>query len=450
MTAVTLPAGSATPDTETPILGGRRAWLIWGTAVAAYMLAVFHRSSLGVAGIMAADRFHINSAELATFTMVQLAVYAFMQVPVGALLDRFGSKALLITGTITMTIAQCGFALTGTFAGGLVARVFLGLGDAMTFVSVIRLIALWFPPMRTPMVTQATGFIGQIGALAAAVPLSAALHHLGWRTTFLGAASLGILSGILLVLFVKDSPYPDERRTELKLRAVARAVKLAWSETGTRLGLWSHFTLQFSATVFALMWGFPYLTVAEGLSAGTASLLLSLMVLASIASSPVFGTFTARYPYSRSTLVLVTVAMIVGIWTVVLLLPGRAPLWLLIVLVMITAIGGPGSMVGFDFARTFNPPTHLGSATGIVNVGGFTASLGTVLIIGLVLDHVSPGGPSTYDVTGFRIAFATQYLVWAIGAFMILRLRRKIRRELRESEELHHLIPQKVRDKRDG
>ena len=79
--------------------------------------------------------------------------------------------------------------------------------------------------------------------------------------------------------------------------------------------------------------------------------------------------FVTKYPFSRSTLILGIVGAIAAVWAVVLLWPGRAPLWLLVVLVVVTAVGGPGSMVGFDLARTFNPPTRIGSATGIVNVG---------------------------------------------------------------------------------
>ena len=139
---------------------------VWTSAVLVYLLSVFHRTSLGVAGLIAADRFHISSAQLATFAMVQLAVYAWMQVPVGALLDRYGSKALLLTGVTTMSLAQTAFAFVDSYAAGIVARVFVGMGDAMVFVSVLRLVALWFPPARTPMVTQVTGFIGQLGAVS--------------------------------------------------------------------------------------------------------------------------------------------------------------------------------------------------------------------------------------------------------------------------------------------
>lgn len=433
-----LPSVVESRSAEWP-LGGRRAWAVFVAALLVYILAIFHRTSLGVAGVMAAERFHISSAQLATFVMVQLFVYAVMQVPVGALLDRFGSKVLLIAGVTTMTIAQFGFAFADTFAMGVLARVFVGMGDAMVFVSLLRVVALWFPPARSPIMTQLVGVFGQFGAIAAAGPLSAALHGIGWTKSYLLASSVGIVLGIVLILVVRDSPYLTKERTEIKLRAVARAVSSAWREPGTRLGLWCHFTSQFSATVFSLMWGFPFLTKAEGLSSGTASLLLEIMVVATVTASPLFGAFTARYPYNRSTLVLGTVTAIMTMWAVVLLWPGQAPLPVLLVLVIVTAIGGPGSMIGFDLARTFNPTHRIGSASGIVNVGGFSATLMSVFVIGVILDHVAPGGAEHYDMHAFRVAMSFQYVVWTFGIIQILRLRRRTRRLVHNSDDYEHL-----------
>ena len=408
-------------------LGGRRAWMVLSAAVAVYVLAVFHRTSLGVAGLIAAERFHISSAQLATFTMVQLLVYAAMQIPVGVMVDRFGAKKLLVAGVVLMTGGQFAFAFASTFGAGVAARVFVGMGDAMVFISVMQLVALWFPPARTPMVTQIAGVAGQLGAVAATAPLSAALRSVGWTRSFAAAASVGLLLGVVLIVVVRDSPYKDHHGDELKMAAVGRALRLAWAEPGTRLGLWSHFTVQFGATVFALLWGFPFLVSGQGLTPGAASDLLIVMTVTAVVTSPLIGAFITRWPYSRSTLVLWIVGAIMAVWAVVLLWPGRAPLWLLIVLVVVLAVGGPGSMVGFDLARTFNPPTRLGSASGIVNVGGFVASLSTVALIGVVLDRVAPGGPSTYTVESFRVAMSVQYIVWTIGLVQILRFRRKAR-----------------------
>jgi sugar phosphate permease len=311
--------------------------------------------------------------------------------------------------------------------------VAVGIGDAMVFIPLLRLVALWFPPVRIPMVTQLTGLLGQMGALVAASPLVAALHHWGWTPSFATAAGVGVLLGVVLVLVVRDSPYPDHELDRVKIRALARTVRSAWDTPGTKLGLWSHFTVQFGATVFALLWGYPFLVAGQGLAPETAGLLLVLMTLTAVVCGPLVGTFVSRFPFSRSTLILGIVAAIAGVWAVVLIWPGRAPLWLLVALVVVTAVGGPGSMVGFDLARTFNPPTRIGSATGIVNVGGFFASLSTVTLIGIILDVVAPGGPSTYTVDSFRIAMSVQYIVWAIGAAQILRYRRRVRRDLLEN-----------------
>ncbi|GAB3886115.1 MFS transporter [Terrabacter terrigena] len=415
-------------------LDGRRAWAVWAAAIAVYVLAVFHRTSLGVAGLEAADRFGISSSQLSTFTIVQVFVYAAMQLPVGALLDRYGSKKLLGIGLTLLTAAQLGFAFVHSFPAALVCRVLLGIGDAMVFISVLRLVALWFSPRRTPMVTQLTGVLGQIGAFASAGPLAAALDRFGWTPSYAVAASFGVVTGVALVVLVKDSPYADRRRDELRLRAVARTLRSAWLVPGTRLGLWSHFTSQFAANMFTMLWGFPFLVAGEGLSPATASILLMAMVITTVVSSPVIGTLTMRYPFSRSTLVLWIVAAAVVAWTVVLIWPGRAPLWLLVALVVVIAVGGPGSMIGFDLARTFNPPTRLGSASGIVNTGGFVATLTAVALVGVVLDHVAPAGPSTWDVDSFRIAMTVQYPVWALGIVQVLRYRHRSRRAMLEAD----------------
>lgn len=407
--------------------------MVFTAAVSVYVLAVFHRSSLGVAGLLAADRFDIAATQLSVFTMVQLLVYASMQIPVGALLDRFGAKRLLIIGVSLMTCAQLGFAYADSFGAGIAARVVVGVGDAMVFIPLLRVVTLWYPPVRIPMVSQLIGLLGQMGALVAALPLVAALQHWGWTPSFTGAASVGVVLGIVLVAVVRDSPYPDHELDVIKVRALARTVRTAWDAPGTRLGLWSHFSAQFGATVFALLWGYPFLVAGQGLSPRAAGILLMLMTVTTVVCSPIIGGFVTKYPFSRSTLILGIVAAIVAVWTVVLSWPGRSPLWLLVVLVVITAVGGPGSMVGFDLARTFNPPTRLGSATGIVNVGGFFASLSTVTLIGIVLDRVAPGGPTTYTVDSFRAAMSVQYLVWGVGVFQILRYRRLVRRDLRDN-----------------
>ncbi|MCD6638556.1 MAG: MFS transporter [Nocardioides sp.] len=425
-------------------IGQRRAWVIWVVALAVYVLAVFHRSSLGVAGILAADRFDINATSLAVFTVLQLVVYAGMQIPVGVLLDRFGSRAMLLAGLVMMTAGQLVFAFSTSFSGAVLARAVLGAGDAMVFVSVIRLVSLWFLVRLAPMVTQLTGLVGQLGALAAAAPLAFLLDRLGWTRSFAIASSIGVVLLVAVLVLVKDSPYRSDEVAVVKLRALAQSLRTVWGNPGTRLGMWSHFTSQFSATVFALLWGFPFLVRGLGWSEAAASTLLMAMVAWAVVSGLLLARLVARIPYYRSWIVVVVVAVMVVPWTAVLLWPGRAPVWLVVVMAFATATGGPASMVGFDLARSFTPVHAIGRANGLVNVGGFTASLLTMALIGVVLDLVEPGGMEAYTLDDFRWALSVQYLFWAYGIAQILRYRR------RGIAHLHRVHPGAVEQMRAG
>ncbi|MFY9913062.1 MAG: MFS transporter [Nocardioidaceae bacterium] len=416
-------------------VGQRRAWVVWSAAVSVYVLAVFHRTSLAVAGISAAERFHISASALASFTMVQLLVYAAMQIPVGVLLDRLGSKRMIGAGLALMTVGQLSFAVVSSYPLGLGARVLVGMGDAMVFVSVLRLVALWFPAAKSPIVVQLTGLLGQLGTIAAAVPMSHALATFGWTRAFGAAALVGVVLGVVLYVVVVDSPYaPAETRSRLELASVAESLRSSWAQPGTRLGLWTHFTTQFSVNVMGLLWGFPFLVQGQGLSQTTAGTLLTVMVVSSMVAGPLIGSMVARHPFNRSTFVLTIVAAIVGAWTLVLAWPGAAPLPVLVLLMVIVGVGGPSSMVGFDFARTFNPAVRLGSATGIVNIGGFVAALTTILGIGVVLDLMTPGSSTNYSPAAFTAAMSVQYVVWLVGGVQIWRYRRRTRRHLERTD----------------
>ena len=105
--------------------------------------------------------------------------------------------------------------------------------------------------------------------------------------------------------------------------------------------------------------------------------------------------------------------------------------------VVVTGVGGPASMIGFDVGRTANPPHRLGSATGIINQGGFYASLVLVVAVGLILDWRTPAGED-YTASAFRWAMSFQYLLWSVGLVQIWRYRGKARARLKADDlELH-------------
>lgn len=406
----------------------RRAWLIFALALLAYAVAVFQRASLGVAGVEAQQRFATTAAVVALFSVLQLAVYASLQVPVGVLLDRIGARRLIAGGAVLMASGQLVLATAHGVGLAVAARVLVGAGDAMTFISALRLVAVWFPPASVPLMSQLMGILGQVGQIAAAYPLVTLLQRDGWSTSFLLAAGTGFAIALAAAALLRNAP-PGARATgpTIGTGEAVRRLGLAWREPGTRLGLWTHFTTQFSGVVFGLLWGYPFLVVGEHRSPAQAGLLITLLVVVAMVIGPVLGHLAGRWPYRRSVPVLSIVAATVVAWTVVLSWPGRAPFALLVVLVVVLASNGPGSLMGFDYARTENEAERIGSATGIVNVGGFVASLLTIALIGVILSLRSSGGPSSYTLDDFRLAFSVQYLFWGIGLIGVLHSRRRLR-----------------------
>lgn len=417
-------------------MDSRRAAVVLAIAGAAYIVAVLQRTSLSVAGVVATERFAIDATALSSLAVLQLVVYAALQIPVGVLVDRFGPRALIATGATVMAAGQVVLALAPDLGWAVGGRILVGAGDAMTFISVLRLLGAWFSARRLPVLSQWVGTLGQTGQLLSALPLSFALRELGWPTVFVGLGAVSVVVVCAVLIGVRDAPPGVERARAASLAVALRQLGASLRLPGTRLGFWAHAASQASATMVVMLWGFPALSVGLGYGPAAASALLSIVVVAGAALGPIVGVLSARFPYRRSNIVLLIVGLTGAAWAVVLLWPGRPPLVAVIALLVVLAVGGPGGLIGFDFARTFNPPASQGAASGFVNVGGFATSVLLLLLVGLVLDAVSPSGDPErlYAWEGFRVAFAVQYPVIAGTVVGLLVARRRARRRLQEEE----------------
>jgi len=414
----------------------RRAVIVLAIAGSAYIVAVLQRTSLSVAGVVATERFAVDATALSSLAVLQLVVYAALQIPVGVLVDRFGPRALIATGATVMAAGQVVLAFAPDLGVAVMGRILVGAGDAMTFISVLRLLGAWFSPRRLPVLSQWVGTLGQTGQLLSALPLSFALRELGWPTVFAGLAAVSVVVVCAVALGVQDAPAGHERARAASLAVALRQLGASLRLPGTRLGFWAHAASQASATMVVMLWGFPALSVGLGYGPAAASALLSIVVIAGAALGPIIGVLSARFPYRRSNVVLSIVGLTGAAWAVVLLWPGRPPLAAVIALLVALAVGGPGGLIGFDFARTFNPPASQGAASGFVNVGGFATAVVLLLVVGLGLDAVSasPDPASLYAWESFRVAFALQYPVVAGAVVGLLVARSRARRRLQEEE----------------
>jgi len=411
-------------------------WVVWGAGLFVYILAVANRSSFGVAGLLAAQRFGISATVLSLFVVVQLAVYAAMQLPAGMAVDIWGPRRLLVIGAIAMSIGQLAMALVPTVQLAIAARVLIGAGDATVFVSTVRLVWDWFPREKVSLLTQITGLAGQIGQIVSAIPFALALQHSGWVSSFLALAVVGILAAATAGLLVQrrgvftgtvTESLPDVTAADnAQAPPGENSLTAAIRHPATWLGFFAHMLCGMGTTVFVLMWGVPFMIEGQGYSENVSSILLTIVVLTSMAVAPLIGRYTSKNPNRRSTVTLFVGALVAVGWLIALIPPNPLPFGVFIIAVVLISAGGPASLIGLDLAGTFNSPGRRSAVQGFANMGGFVAAIAVMLTVGAILDRRTGGAAS--GLADYRIALSIIFIPMALSAIGLFFFRRRTRR----------------------
>ncbi|WP_293791790.1 MFS transporter [uncultured Corynebacterium sp.] len=395
-----------------------RALLVWGAGVLCYTLAVTGRTSFGVASVDAIDRFHINAAQLAVFTTLQLAVYAFAQIPVGLLVDRFGPRKLMVAGAFVMALGQVTLAFTSSYPVAIGARMLIGAGDATAFLSVMRLIPAWIPLRHAPLLGQLTGAVGQFGQFLSAVPFLSLLHATSWQVGFVSLGAVGALVALAAGVLVKDAPetakpaptQPSATTQRMSVRTILANVltnRVCWH------GFFVHWTGLGALVVFTLLWGLPIMTLGLGLTADKAGLALSLGTLASVMVGPIVGLLSARfYNHRMQVVMLFSVTGWLG-WLWFFTAAPTGVLWAACLMNIIMGFTGPVANLGFDSVREKVDRRFVATGTGLANMGGWIAGMIGAQAVGVLLNLRAPDGHYTWG--DFGVAWIAVATVWAFG-----------------------------------
>jgi MFS family permease len=380
---------------------------------------------MGVASLLATERFHTSAEQLGLLAVAQLIAYAGMQIPVGLLLDRIGPRKMLALGALLISIGQIVVAFSLTIEPALVGRVLVGIGDAFTFISLIRLINGWYSGQAASRLQQILGNAGQVGQIVSAVPFALVLHMTNWTAAFTLWSGLGLLIGMVTYLVITDERSGQSAPHNVEVRSMISALKVNIGRPSTKTAFWVHFCTMSPSTLLLLLWGVPFLVIGEGIDRPVALALLGSMVFVGVISGSTFGLVCAKYPNSRRPIVTVAVLLMLAGWAQVLLTPGRAVLAQVVLMLFLTAVAAPTSMIAFDFSREHTKKSELGATNGFVNIGGFLASFSMIFIVGVVLDafffwHGKAQGLPLYSLDGFKWSFI---VVFAISGFGLWRFR---------------------------
>jgi len=386
----------------------------------AYVMAVTQRSTMGVASLAATERFHTNAEQLSMLAVMQLVTYAAMQIPVGLMLDRFGPRRLIFSGTILMALGQFLVAFADQLGVAITGRMIVGIGDACVFISMIRLINVWYSGARASQLQQWLANAGQVGQVLSAFPFAILLQHTTWSFAFGTWAAIGMVVAFGVWMLALDETDNNASEHHVHIRTRLQHLRQDIRRASTKTAFWVHLSTMSPGTVMLLLWGVPFLEQAQGLDRELALGILSSFVVMGVVFGMFYGWLCGRYPEKRRFAMGIGAAFMLIGWIAVILWPGPAPLWLIAIWAIGTSGNGSASMIAFDYTRQYAPKRQLGSINGFVNIGGFVASFTMMFAIGLVLDVYyalfgKAAGLPLYSLEGFKLAFLAVPLVIAFG-----------------------------------
>ncbi len=156
-----------------------------------------------------------------------LLVYAFCQLPAGAVVDRFGARLVLSAGLALWSLAQVLGGLVTSFRQFLAVRGLLGVGESPQYPSCARIVTDWFAERDRGLATGIWNCSSTLGTAIAVPLLTVLMLRLGWRWMFIAMGCAGLAVGIAFYSLHRDPKqlrltdgeleylYGQERETQL-------------------------------------------------------------------------------------------------------------------------------------------------------------------------------------------------------------------------------------------
>lgn len=349
-------------------------------------------------------------ASLGLLTSAYFLTFAAFQLPLGLLLDRFGSRRVEAALLLFAAAGALVFARAESLALLVTGRALIGLGVSACLMAAFKSFSSWFPAERLPLANAVQMVSGGAGALAATAPVEAALAVTDWRGIFLVLAGLTLLAAVIIFLVVPEpgrGPAQETLRQQLQGLGSIYASRTFW-----RLAPWAILSQAAYLSIQGL-WSGPWLRDVAGYGREAVAETLLLIAAAMIVGYLGFGTLADRLARRGVPPVRVAAGGMGAFLLVQLLLVGQwpaltVPLWLGF------GLFGTSSILPYAvIAQGF--PRHLaGRANTALNLPVFIAAFVAQWLTGAIIG-LWPTVAGHYRPAGYRAGFGLLLLLQCLA-----------------------------------
>lgn len=168
------------------------------------VISYFDRLNMSVAGTELQKAYGLNEFQVGLLLSSYLWSYSLLQIPVGALLDRYGVRLLLGVGSVFWAMATFATAGAWGLVPLIVARIVLGVAEAPAFPGAAKAVSYWFPRHERGLATSAFDAAAKFSNVIGIPFIAAVVLWGGWRAGFWVTGLLTLLYGALFWVQYRD------------------------------------------------------------------------------------------------------------------------------------------------------------------------------------------------------------------------------------------------------
>lgn len=396
-----------TINTQTRTFGF--GWFLFGLTALFYCYEYLLRIAPSVMSTELMQYYTLNATAFGNLFAVYYYIYTPMQIPVGLMLDRFGSRFLLTLATLICAVGTLIFACSHLLWVAQIGRFMVGFGSAFAFVGVLKVASVWLPPARFGMIAGLTTSLGMVGGMFGGNLIVALVNELGWQATMYGSAVFGIALTAVIWGYMRDARPQEKQTASLQVMTLGtlflNILKLL-KKPQMWLVAFIGGILYTSLSVFAELWGVPYLHQAKGFSTQVATALTSMVFLGWAVGGPIVGLFSDYLNNRRVPLILGSL-LGAALIAAIICFDGLLPLEIGLLLFLF-GVFSSAQNIAFVIAKESTDPSLTGSAVALTNM--FVMLAGTILqpLVGFILDIYWDGkivdGIHHYSNSNFQYA----------------------------------------------
>jgi MFS family permease len=275
--------------------------------------------------------FDVSVATLGNLSACYFYAYALAQIPVGILIDRYGSRWLLTFACLLVTVGSFVFSSTSNMAIAELCRVLIGFGSAFAFVGCLKLGGYWFPDHKFAFIVGLTNLLGVVGAMLGGNPTAKIIDTYGWRNFMFASGVIGLVIACALFLIIKEpkSLNPNKHSKKSKVDMLAKIIKVVKCRQTWLVAAFGGCMVA-PIAAYAELWGVSFLIKSYHIDRPTAAEIITLTFIGIAIGGPTIGWISDHIRLRRLPMILGTVGALSCISSI--LYCNNLPLWALLAL----------------------------------------------------------------------------------------------------------------------